>query len=176
MKNNKKLLIILLVFVLIALPLTLRYNSWREIDLRNSMPKGKFLSVCILEFGDGRMIYDHLPDGITPEKLQKFEKEFRECIGEARSDAKQSDEANVYIMERRQLRIVTDKGKYMTYLTWTKEYVHFNWLKSVRLREVFRDIGLGEIGTVEVNENTEYFDLKTLDPTYSPPEDIDPNS
>ncbi len=144
MKTKIFLLWLILLFVAVIsaiLSFLLFKNSWQVIDLRKSMPKGKFLEASIVELGDdGKVNYVWL-EKIPDNRMEEFEKGFKECV----KNAKQFEGSSGDILEINQLRITTDKGKYAVYLIWTENYVQFNGLRSKEFRKVLFDFGLKTI-------------------------------
>ncbi len=142
--KHKKLLIGLIILVVVVLSaMFLRRYFWDVINLKYSMPRGNFLQASIVGL-DGKGKVSCVNFRIPDDRIREFEKKFRECIEKARQDKGLTP---VGIIKQNQIRIITDKGKYAMYITWTDEEVLFDgWfrtLESSDFRKVLFDMGMG---------------------------------
>jgi hypothetical protein len=140
----KKRYILLVVVIIIIIAISIPKNTWEVIDLRESWPEGTFQQASIVELnheGDVQHTYLTIPVG----KIDEFQKALVLHVMKAKEEAK-NPELATHLWEAKQLRIVTDKGKYAIPFVWTDEYVHFNGLKSKDFRQVLFAMGLKSLG------------------------------
>ncbi len=143
MKHKKLAIGLIILAVAVLSAMFLRRYFWDVINLKYSMPKGNFLQASIVGlYNDGKASYVwfRIPD----DRIQEFEKKFRECAEKARRE--DEGPTPVGIGHFNQLRIITDKGKYAMHIIWTDEEVLFDgWfsaLMSRDFRKVLSDMGM----------------------------------
>jgi len=139
----KKRYILLLVVIIIIIAISIPKNPWKVSDLRKSMPKGKYLEASIVELNhEGEVHYTYLT--IPAGKIDEFQKALVLHVTKAKEEATKNPATALW--ETKQLRIITDKGRYAIPIVWTDKYVRFNGLYSEDFRQVLFDMGLKSLG------------------------------
>jgi quinol monooxygenase YgiN len=143
LKHKKLLIGLIILAVAILSVMFLRRYFWDVINLKYSMPRGNFLEASIVGLdNNGKVSYVNFR--IPDDRIQEFEEKFRECIEKVRQAKGLTP---VGIIKQNQLRIITDKGKYAMYITWTDEYVLFDgWFRTLEsrdFRKILFDMGMG---------------------------------